>query len=125
MTNLHELTIADARALLDRGEITSVELIQALLDRIAVVENQVRAFVSITEEHALEQARAADQRKSEERRGTSEHPIAPLLGIPLGVKDVISTKGVTTTCGSKFLEHYVPPYDATVVTRLQAAGAVL
>src|SRR5262245_21972765 len=116
MTPLHELTIAEARALLDKGEISSVELTQACLDRIVAVDNQVRAFLAIDDESALEQARAAD----EDGRDNSG-----LLGIPLAIKDVISTEGLTTTCGSKMLEEYVPPYDATIIRRLKSGGAVL
>ncbi|HEX9373861.1 MAG TPA: Asp-tRNA(Asn)/Glu-tRNA(Gln) amidotransferase subunit GatA [Roseiflexaceae bacterium] len=119
MPALYELTIAEARALLDRGEITSVELTQALLDRIVAVDNQVRAFLAIDDESAIEQARLADARP---RRGEAT---SPLRGIPLAIKDVISTEGLTTTCGSLMLENYTPPYDATVVTRLKGAGAVL
>ena len=120
MADLHNLTIAEARALLDRGEISSVELTQALLDRIVAVDNQVRAFLAIDDESALAQARAADERLQSER--DESHP---LLGIPLGIKDVLSTEGLTTTCGSRILEEYVPPYVATAVARLKAAGAVL
>jgi aspartyl-tRNA(Asn)/glutamyl-tRNA(Gln) amidotransferase subunit A len=116
MTALHELTIADARELLDKGEISSVELTQAYLDRIVAVDNQVRAFLAIDDESALEQARAADNDGRDN---------ANLLGIPLAIKDVISTEGLTTTCGSKMLEEYVPPYDATVIKRLKSSGAVL
>lgn len=115
MAPLHDLTIAEARALLDRGDITSVELTQAYLNRIAEVENHVHAFLGITEDLALDQARAAD----------AEPTSSLLRGIPLGIKDVLSTEGVTTTCGSRFLEDFVPPYDATSVARLKQAGAVM
>ncbi|HEY3230683.1 MAG TPA: amidase family protein, partial [Roseiflexaceae bacterium] len=129
MTALHELTIAEARTLLDNGEITSVELTQAYLDRIVAVDNQVRAFLAIDDESALEQARAADEgRKGTINRAPTKdegRSASSLHGIPLAIKDVISTEGLTTTCGSRMLEEYVPPYDATVIARLKQAGAVL
>lgn len=118
MAELYNLTIAEARERLDAGDITSEELTRAFFERIAAVENNVRAFLDITEESALEQARQADAER------TSGGTRSPLHGIPIGVKDVISTKGVTTTCGSKMLENYVPPFDATVIERLKAAGAI-
>src|SRR5258706_2553896 len=124
MTALHELTIAESRALLDKGEISSVELTRACLDRIVAVDNQVRAFLAIDDEFALEQAAAADEGRGG-HGGTGGHGGAALHGIPLAIKDVISTEGLTTTCGSKMLEAYIPPYDATVIARLKAAGAVL
>jgi aspartyl-tRNA(Asn)/glutamyl-tRNA(Gln) amidotransferase subunit A len=115
---LHELTIHEAHRLLRNGEVSSVELTQACLERIRAVDDQVRAYLTVTDELALAQAQAADQ-----RRGQGED--IPLLGIPLAIKDVICMRGAPTTCGSKILEHFVPPYDATVIRRLQAAGAVI
>ncbi len=104
--------------MLKNGDITSVELTEALVERILQVDNDVRAYLTLTPELALEQARAADA-----RRAAGEDD--PLLGIPLALKDVICTNGVRTTCGSYILENFVPPYDATVYQRLQKAGVVL
>jgi aspartyl-tRNA(Asn)/glutamyl-tRNA(Gln) amidotransferase subunit A len=118
MADLHTLTIAAARAALDAGQVSSLELTEALLARIDAVEPQVRAFLTLTAEQAREQARAADAR----RNGGAP---SALHGIPIGIKDVICTSGVKTTCASRLLETFVPPYDATVVTRLKEAGAVL
>ena len=88
------------------------------MDRIAQVDGQVNAYLTVTAELALAQAAAADVRRS---CGET----APLLGIPLAVKDVLCTEGVRTTCGSRILEHFIPPYTATAVHRLTAAGMVL
>jgi aspartyl-tRNA(Asn)/glutamyl-tRNA(Gln) amidotransferase subunit A len=115
---LCELTIHEARDLLGSGEVSAVELTEALIDRIAVVDDDVKAYLTLTPEQALGQARAADERR--EAGGDS-----PLLGVPLAIKDVLCTEGVPTTCGSRILEGFLPPYDATVVARLRAAGAVL
>jgi aspartyl-tRNA(Asn)/glutamyl-tRNA(Gln) amidotransferase subunit A len=115
---LHQLTLQQARQKLDSGEISSLELTQALIERIVAVDNEVKAFLTLTPEAALQQARQAD-----ERRTAGENN--PLLGIPLAIKDVICVEGVPATCGSRILENFVPPYDATVIRRLRAAGAVL
>jgi aspartyl-tRNA(Asn)/glutamyl-tRNA(Gln) amidotransferase subunit A len=118
MTTLTDLTISEALAKLSAGDISSVELTQAHIAQIEKLEPQVRAFISQTPELALQQAKAAD-----EARAKGENK--PLLGIPLGIKDVISTKGIQTTAASKILKGYIPPFSATVVNRLEAAGMVM
>jgi len=114
----YDLTIHEAHGLLKARKLSSVELTQAILDRIKQVEPKVRAIVTVTGETALRQAHDADQRIA---RGD----MTPLTGIPGLIKDVICTKGVRTTCSSKMLENFVPPYDATVMEKLNAAGMVL
>ncbi|MCK4831428.1 MAG: Asp-tRNA(Asn)/Glu-tRNA(Gln) amidotransferase GatCAB subunit A, partial [Anaerolineales bacterium] len=115
---LHDLTLEQAHALLQRGEISSVELTQALLDRIAVKDKEISAYLTVTAEGAIAAARQADA-----RRAAGEE--TPLLGIPIAIKDIIHIRGVPTTCGSRILEGFVPAFSATVIHRLQAAGAVL
>ena len=112
------ITVHEARELLDGKEVSSVELTQAVLDRIHEVEDRIKAFVTVTEEVALQQAREADRR-------IAAGDIAPLTGIPMQIKDNMCTKGVPTTCSSRMLESFVPPYHATVAERLYAQGAVL
>ena len=118
--NLSTLTVHEAQDLLSRGETTSVELTEAVLSRIKAVDKTVLAFVTVTEDRARAQAQAADERRAQD--GTDA---PPLLGIPAAIKDVVSTKGVRTTCSSRMLEDYVPPYDATVMEKLNAQGIVL
>ncbi len=118
MNSLTQLSIAQASQLLARREISSVELVRAHLDRISQVEDQVRAFLTVTQDLALEQAQAADQRIA---RGE----MSPLTGIPVQVKDLICTQGVPTTCASRMLENFVPVYNATAYARLLDHGAVL
>lgn len=111
------LTIHEAHELLRHGQLTSVALTQALLDRILALDNDLQAYLTILPEMALEMAAAADERRAQ----GEDHP---LLGIPLALKDVLCLEGVRTTCGSRILEEFIPPYSATAVARLEAAGAV-
>ncbi len=117
MSDLNRLTIAEAQAKLRKREISSRDLTRACLDRIAAVEPKLNAFITVTEREALAQADAADQRLA-----SGDAP--PLCGIPLGIKDIYATRGVKTTCASKILENFVPPFDATVIAKLRAEGAV-
>ena len=112
------LTIEEMRTALRDGEVSSVEITRALLERIDSLDRDLGAFLSVTADVALMQATRADRLLA---RGEA----APLTGVPVAVKDIISTRGIRTTCGSRILENYVPQYDATVVERLDAAGAVL
>ena len=114
----YEATIHEAHELLRTGQLSSVELTRSLLERIEAVESLVHAFVTVTPELALEDARRADK-----RRAAGEDN--PFLGVPVALKDVISTKGVRTTCGSRMLEDFVPVYNAFVAERLKELGAVL
>jgi aspartyl-tRNA(Asn)/glutamyl-tRNA(Gln) amidotransferase subunit A len=116
MTDLTRCTAAQIADLLGSGETTSVEVTSAHLDRIADVDGDVHAFLQVDTDGALAAARAAD-----ERRGAGA-PASALDGVPIAVKDVLTTRGLPTTCGSRILEGWVPPYDATVVARLRAAG---
>ena len=116
--NLYDLTIHQAHQLLKSKEVSSVELTKAVLKRIAEAEEKVRALVTVTEEIALLQAAQADQRI---RAGD----FTPLTGVPAVIKDNMCTKGIRTTCSSRMLENFVPPYDATVVEWLKDAGLVM
>ena len=116
--NPTDLSLTQAREALRRRDLSAVELTQAALDRIAALDSDLGAFLTVTPERALAAATAADKART---AGDDR----PLLGIPLAIKDVLSTEGVQTTCGSKILERYVPVYSATAVTRLEEAGAVL
>lgn len=115
---LTELTIHEMQEKLDSGEVTSVELTRACLDRIGVTDEQVNAFITVCEDEALATARAAD-----EKRASGEADA--LTGIPLALKDIFCTEGIRTTCASKILDNFVPPYDGTVVGRLKEQGAVI
>ncbi len=116
MSDLVELSAADLADALARREVSSVEATTASLERIAGVDGSVHAFLHVDAAGALAQAADADA-----RRAAGDDNQA-LLGVPVAVKDVVATKGIPTTCGSRILEGWVPPYDATLVTRLRAAG---
>jgi aspartyl-tRNA(Asn)/glutamyl-tRNA(Gln) amidotransferase subunit A len=120
MEDLIRKTAAELSALLAAKEVSSVEVTQAHLDRIGAVDEAVHAFLHIDADGALATARAID-----ERRAAGEDELGPLAGVPLALKDVLTTRGVPTTAGSKILEGWKPPYDATVVTRLRDAGIVI
>lgn len=115
---LYQLTIHEALDSLRRGDFSSVDLTRSVLARVEATEGDVKAYLTLTAERALAQAEAADARRA---AGGD----APLLGVPLAIKDVLSTKGVETTCGSKILQGYIPPFTATAVARLEAAGMVM
>ena len=114
---LNQLTIHELQEKIKAGETTSTEIVQAVFRRIDAVEKDVHAYILLTREKALEGAAHADE---EIKKGN----IKTLTGIPIALKDLLCTKGVTTTCGSHILHNYVPPYDATVVEKLRDAGAV-
>ena len=112
-----QLTIHEAHGQLKGKKLSSVELTKACLKRIKEVEPRLKALVSTTEELALKQAEEADQR-------LAKGDATPLTGIPVVLKDVLCTRGIKTTCSSKMLENFIPPYDATVVEKLNDCGAV-
>ena len=122
---LHELTIHEAHRLLRQGQISSVELTQALFDRILAVDNEVKAYLCLLPESSLEEAGQADAAIAAARREGRLEELHPLTGIPLAIKDIICVQGVPTTCGSRILEEFIPPFEATVVEKLWAAHAVL
>jgi aspartyl-tRNA(Asn)/glutamyl-tRNA(Gln) amidotransferase subunit A len=116
---LHELTIHELRDAIRKGEVSPTEVVRAYLERIGRLDERVRAYATVTAETALADAarvEAACRRKES---------LPPLAGIPLAIKDVICTQGIRTTCGSRILANFVPPYDATVISRLKQAGAIL
>ncbi len=115
---MHRKTIAELSRALHEKKISSVELTRYFLDRIKKISPALNAFITVTEEHALQQAKLADER-------ISKNQSTPMTGIPIAHKDIFCTKGIKTTCGSKILSNFISPYDATVVERFNEAGAVL
>jgi len=115
---IKNLTITKAKESLKKKEFSSVELTKVYLERIKQLEPKINAFVTVTTDEALKNAKVADEKLA---KGED----APLLGIPLSIKDNFSTSGIRTTASSKVLDNYIPPFDATVVTKLKDAGIVM
>lgn len=124
MPDLIQQSLDPILAALRQGEISSRELVQAYLERIQAVDSLLHAFLYIDSERALSQAEQADQGWQAWRKDPTQS-LPPLLGIPMAVKDVLCVQGMPCTCGSRILEHFIPPYSATAVERLQAAGAIV
>ena len=114
---LNQLTIHELQKMIRSGETTSTDIVRSVFQRIDDVEKDVHAYIRLTREAAFEEAAKADE---DIRKGR----LRPLTGIPIALKDLLCTKGVTTTCASHILHNFVPPYDATVVEKLRDAGAV-
>ncbi len=115
---LYKLTIHELREKLKRREISAKELTLEFFKRIEQVDKDIHSFITVTKDEALRQAEYADKKITADKE-------LPLLGIPLAIKDLICTKGVRTTCGSKILSNYIPPYDATVIKNLKESGAIV
>ncbi len=115
---LYQLTIHEIKDKLDAGDTTAAEIVNSVFERIDVVEKDVKAYITLMRDSAMAEASRADEALKKGRGGM-------LTGIPVALKDILCTKGVLTTCGSRMLSNFVPPYDATVVEKLKEAGAVL
>ena len=116
---LYEKTAAELSAMLAKKEVSAVELAQDVFARTKAVEDQVQGYVTLTEESALAQAAEIDKRRA------AGEELPALAGIPVAIKDNICTKGTLTTCASKMLYNFKPPYNATVMEKLAAQGVVV
>ncbi len=119
MSELIKKTAAELAAAVAAGEASAVEVTSAHLDQISAVDDKVRAFLHVAADDALAQARAVDRKRA------AGEPLGALAGVPVAVKDLFTTVGMPTTCGSKILDGWVPPYESTITRRLRGAGAVL
>ena len=119
MSDLIRKDASELAGLVSSGEVSAVEVAQAHLDRIAAVDGDVHAFLHVDTEGALASAAAVDAKVK------AGDKLSVLAGVPLGLKDILATNGLPTTCGSRVLDGWIPPYDATVVTKLREAGVVI
>jgi len=119
MDELITMTAADLSAAMTAGDVSAAEVTAAHLDRIGAVDDKVKAFLHVAADDALAQARDVDARRA------AGEPLGPLAGVPVAVKDLFTTVGMPTTCGSKILHGWHPPYESTITQRLRAAGAIL
>ncbi|MCH7988639.1 MAG: Asp-tRNA(Asn)/Glu-tRNA(Gln) amidotransferase subunit GatA, partial [Planctomycetes bacterium] len=120
MSEIHHLSIKQLRDLIQRRDASVTEITESFLNRIRQCDDKIKAFLTVQEEPALAQAAQLDRQLAS---GESKNGL--LTGIPLAIKDNIVTQGVRTTCASRILEDYIPPYDATVMSRLKESGAIL
>jgi aspartyl-tRNA(Asn)/glutamyl-tRNA(Gln) amidotransferase subunit A len=113
--SLYSLTLCEASEKLRKRELSSQELTEAVFQRISETDDTVRSYITLCRDAALVQAKQADTRLNQEPSAS------PLLGIPVAIKDNFLTKGVRTTCASRILNNFIPPYDATSVAKLRSA----
>ncbi len=114
---LNQLTIHELQEKLKNGETSAVKVAESVFNRINAVEERVHSYIRLMKEEAISAAEQSDKDLQSGKAG-------PLSGIPVALKDIVCTKGITTTCGSHILHNFIPPYDATVVEKLASAGAV-
>lgn len=119
MKEIFEMTAYEIREKYDKKELTVVEVIKSFLDRIKIEDSQIKAYITICEDEALKKAK-----EIQERFDHGEN-LGPLAGIPIAIKDNICTKGIKTTCASKMLENFIPPYDATVIENIKESNAII
>jgi aspartyl-tRNA(Asn)/glutamyl-tRNA(Gln) amidotransferase subunit A len=123
MNSYHTLSLKETLQALQNGQVSSLELTQSYLNRIEQLEPDLHTFITLTPDLALSSAKAADEKRSQLKNNGA--PVPALLGLPLAIKDVLCVDGVRTTCGSKILENFIPPFNATAVRRLLNEGVVV